>query len=302
MVRLLLLALLLLGEMRLALAQGPPPENGPTTAHLEDDIQATGFDTVEEHNRVKPGQAATKSSQVIKQGVIEETPKNPVVVGLLSFILGAIAATLIWKVRQPNSDNTENKVHHSFEADDSNPFYTRYQRYKKKFQDSEKYNARLLAKINELEKTSPGMEHPIRARGDRPVRKGVTKTPSSAPVYPPYSPEEAALVPLPTIFFRYAPAQEGGFIEERRVVADALPQLPIMLTVDMRIPDRATFILNPYVNQGKLIDEGLEQLRDYFDFTLPTGKITSIAAAGAGQLQRQDDGWEVTRPARLHVR
>ena len=86
------------------------------------------------------------------------------------------------------------------------------------------------------------------------------------------------------------------------MVADALPQLPIMLTVDMRIPDRATFILNPYVNQGKLIDEGLEQLRDYFDFTLPTGKITSIAAAGAGQLQRQDDGWEVTRPAQLHVR
>lgn len=302
MKHLLLFALLVVGAGPFALAQGPPPENGPTTTRFQDNIQATGIDTAEKHNRVKPGRAATSSSRVVEREATKETPKNPVVVGLLSFILGAIAATLLWKLRQPTVEPVENKTYASFEADDSNPFYRRYQRYKTKFQESEKHNARLLSRINELESTSPDEERPTRTRDNRPPKRGANRAPVNAPFDPPYHPNDAAMAPLPTLFFRYAPAQEGGFIEERKVVTDALPQLPIMLTVDLRIPDRATFILNPYVNQAKLIGDGLEQLRDYFDFTLPAGKIASVTAAEAGQLRRQYDGWEVIRPAQLLVR
>jgi hypothetical protein len=125
--------------------------------------------------------------------------------------------------------------------------------------------------------------------------------PSPPPAAP--TPEAVASVPAPPLppANWYAPAQEGGHIEERKLVAEALPQLPIMLTLDARHPDRATFTLNPHVNQGKLIGDGLEQLRDYFEYELP-GRISSVTAAAPGQLVRQGEGWQVAALARLEVR
>ena len=124
--------------------------------------------------------------------------------------------------------------------------------------------------------------------------------PAPPPVAIPAVEVSAPVAPAPPTNW-YAPAQEGGHIEVRKLVAEALPQLPIMLIIDARNPDRATFTLNPQANQGKLIGDGLEQLRDYFDYELP-GRISSVTAAAPGQLVRQGDGWQVSTLARLEVR
>lgn len=156
-----------------------------------------------------------------------------------------------------------------------------------------------------------GVKAPVKQREDSSAQKAHIQADPAAepPIVEPsltsaqeVEPPVAAAVPPAVPAVCYAPAQEGGYIEERKVVADALPQLPIMLRPDAKNPDRATFTLNPHVNQGKLIGDGLEQLRDYFDFTLPAGKIVAVTAAGSGQLQRAGDGWQVATLAKLSVR
>ena len=126
--------------------------------------------------------------------------------------------------------------------------------------------------------------------------------PDPLPLPAPIAADPIPAPPEPAGYCCYAPAQQGGFIEERKTVAEALPQLPIKLMMSTKTPDRATFTLNPQVNQDKLIGDGLEQLTDYFEFALPAGRIVSVTAAGAGQLRRQGEGWLVHKPARLNVR
>ncbi|MBO0358287.1 hypothetical protein J0X19_10060 [Hymenobacter sp. BT186] len=101
---------------------------------------------------------------------------------------------------------------------------------------------------------------------------------------------------------RYGPVQETPFVEERKIVDNPLPQLALMLTINPRNPDQASFTLNPHVNQSMLIGDGLNRLQKFFEYDPPVGRINSVAAAAAGTLQRQADGWQVVERARLIIR
>ena len=101
---------------------------------------------------------------------------------------------------------------------------------------------------------------------------------------------------------RYGPVQETPFVEERKIVDHPLPQLALMLTVHPHTPDRASFTLNPHVNQSMLIGDGLNRLQTFFDYDPPVGRISAVTAAAAGQLQRQAGGWQVVERARLTIR
>jgi hypothetical protein len=110
----------------------------------------------------------------------------------------------------------------------------------------------------------------------------------------PASPQPAAT--------RYGPVQESAFLEERKIVDSPLPQLALMLTVNPRNPDQASFTLNPNVDQARLIGDGLTRLQKFFDYDPPLGgRITLVMAAAPGQLQRQADGWQVVQRARLNI-
>lgn len=100
----------------------------------------------------------------------------------------------------------------------------------------------------------------------------------------------------------YAPAQETGFLRDNKLASEPLPQLPLLLTLSTDDPATASFTLNPHVNQAKLIGDGLHQLSEFFDFELPTGRLTAVSADTPGQLARQGDGWQVVSRARLLVR
>lgn len=115
-----------------------------------------------------------------------------------------------------------------------------------------------------------------------------------APVEMPPAPAPAAT--------RYGPVQETPFVEERKIVDSPLPQLALMLTVDPRNPDQATFTLNPQVDQARLIGDGLTRLQKFFDYDPPLGgRITAVAAVRPGRLQRQASGWQVVERAKLTI-
>jgi hypothetical protein len=127
------------------------------------------------------------------------------------------------------------------------------------------------------------------------VPKGISKPATPAPTATqPATPQPAAT--------RYGPVQESAFLEERKIVDAPLPQLALMLTVNPRNPDQASFTLNPNVDQARLIGDGLTRLQKFFDYDPPLGgRITLVTAAAAGQLQRQADGWQVVQRARLNI-
>ncbi|MDO7877601.1 hypothetical protein Q5H93_22875 [Hymenobacter sp. ASUV-10] len=213
----------------------------------------------------------------------------------LAFVLGAVLGALLMALRQSQQRNAE-----LLNAEESRTRLTKltsshdaFNEMKKQADDMKEVSAEKARNlVNQPPKKRPTV-NPIPQKNNPPPAVPIaTAAAASAPA--------VAAAPAPPVA-RYAPAQEGGYIEERKLVAEALPQLPIMLTVDARNPDRATFTLNPYANQGKLIGDGLEQLRDYFDYELP-GRISSVAAAAPGQLVRQGDGWQVSTLARLEVR
>lgn len=106
----------------------------------------------------------------------------------------------------------------------------------------------------------------------------------------------------PTALTLYGPVQETPFLEERKIVDSPLPQLALMLTIDPRRPEQASFTLNPQVNQVMLIGDGLNRLQKFFDYDMPMGRISSVTAAAPGKLQRQADGWQVVERARLTIR
>ncbi|WP_126691573.1 hypothetical protein [Hymenobacter gummosus] len=117
----------------------------------------------------------------------------------------------------------------------------------------------------------------------------------------PPEPVPAPAAPQPTTTL-YGPVQEMPFVEERKFVETPLPQLALMMTVNPRTPDQASFTLNPQVDQSMLIGDGLSRLQQFFDYDMPAGRINAVAAAAPGQLRRQAGGWQVLTRARLHVR
>ncbi len=114
-------------------------------------------------------------------------------------------------------------------------------------------------------------------------------------------PESVPAPPMPPAT-RYGPVQETPFVEERKIVDSPLPQLALMLTVNPKNPEQATFTLNPNVDQARLIGDGLTRLQKFFEYDPPLGgRITLVTASAHGQLQRHADGWQVVQRARLNI-
>lgn len=110
------------------------------------------------------------------------------------------------------------------------------------------------------------------------------------------------IITISAVQSRYAPAERGAFIEDRKVVDRAMDKLPIILNINSNSPDTATFSLYSGVNQAWLIKVGLEKLNEYFDFKMPLSQPVAVAAAEPGRLTRQGEGWLVTNRAKLNVR
>ncbi|MBU6120726.1 hypothetical protein [Hymenobacter siberiensis] len=113
--------------------------------------------------------------------------------------------------------------------------------------------------------------------------------------------DPTSAAPVPAAARYYAPAPETGYIEQRKLTSEALPQLPVQLTVRPDNPDRASFKLSPHANQARLIGDGLSQLREFFDFDLPAGRYSALRATGNGELRREPDGWRVVTKAKLNI-
>lgn len=227
--------------------------------------------------------------------------------GLLGVILGAIIM-IVFRGKSSRSGRS----HHS----DAEKGSTNYAGQTAYLSEQELHwrnqNAELRKKIVELERkitafetaAAPDTAPPSPAQVDPPLLvlpspeeiAGLTPEAPEVPLEPVPDPVPAAPAP------RYGPVQETAFIEERKIVDAPLPQLALMLTPDPHNPDRASFTLNPQVNQTMLIGDGLTRLQKFFDYDPPVGRITTVTAAEAGQLQRQADGWQVVERARLLVR
>lgn len=217
--------------------------------------------------------------------------QNPAISLGLTFLLGMMAGALLTMVYRRSQQAL---------ASDYQPVVENPKAHKSKSLGQHEAHNQAKKEADEMKQAparqaAPPTNQPEK-RSNEPKLASVQKPPTATV---PAAEIATPAPPAPTTW--YAPAQEGGYIEERKLLAEALPQLPIMLTIDARNADRATFTLNPNVNQSKLIGDGLEQLRDYFEFALP-GRISGVTAAAVGHLQRQGDGWQVTALAGLEVR
>jgi hypothetical protein len=98
--------------------------------------------------------------------------------------------------------------------------------------------------------------------------------------------------PSPVLqFTHYAPTPDTGVIENRKVVANPMDALNVGIAADGR------FGVNPLVNQGRLIGDGMKSLEKFFDYEMPTGglKIAKVGLAEPGQMKQTADGWEVVK-------
>ena len=75
----------------------------------------------------------------------------------------------------------------------------------------------------------------------------------------------------------------------------------LLIEPDPTNPDRASFGLNPDVDQVWMTGIGFPAFRDYFEDASFVG-AKSLSAARPGQLKRQGNGWQVDTKARLNVR
>lgn len=108
-------------------------------------------------------------------------------------------------------------------------------------------------------------------------------------------PAQAPAAALP--FTQYAPTPDTGIIESRKVVASPLDALNVGITADGK------FGVNPLVNQGRLIGDGMKSLEKFFDYEMPTGglKIAKVGLAELGQMKQTAEGWEVVKKGQLEL-
>ncbi|MEJ7662276.1 MAG: hypothetical protein WKG07_23280 [Hymenobacter sp.] len=92
-------------------------------------------------------------------------------------------------------------------------------------------------------------------------------------------------------------------MEHDKLTTQPMSRMALLIELNNASSIKATFTLNPNVDQNWLIEADLEKLREYFGFTLPTDRWPSaVAATGApGTLKRQGHGWQVGEKAKLIV-
>jgi len=242
-----------------------------------------------------------------------------VLAGIIGFALGA------GLVRRWASKHYHRIIHHTRQKAREEAEHTASLKTAKTVQPPTDYEFKLrkeneelkhkLQQLNTQLATQQPAEQVLPPKASLPVTTEPAKAPATEPIAaPPGSGEELlggaeAVLEEEATFSatnnpstaRYAPAQETGFLRDNKLAAEPLPQLPICLTVSEEDSEKATFTLNPLVNQAKLIGDGLHHLREFFEFDLPTGRIAAVSADAPGQLARQGDGWQVVSRARLLV-
>lgn len=178
------------------------------------------------------------------------------------------------------------------------------QNWKQRCEELQRSNAELSQRNEELAAQlakQQGLSEPAATKSAEAIAPTLAEPVATAELAPvePTPPEPAPPLPAAT---RYGPVQETPFVEERKIVEVPLPQLALMLTINPQQPDQASFTLNPQVNQTMLIGDGLNRLQKFFDYDPPLGgRISAVAAATPGTLQRHADGWQVVARARLLI-
>ena len=229
---------------------------------------------------------------------------SPYVAATVFGVLGMILGAGLYALTRPKRRRRSHSPSSSSPEPDSNSVM-----YSKEYQALRLENDKLKTRIFHLEQKLAALEAQSAPMAPPPAEFGAEPetddlfqvTPAAAPeVAPPeVAPAPAAASSVLTL---YGPVQETPFLEERKIVDSPLPQLALMLTIDPRRPEQASFTLNPQVNQIMLIGDGLNRLQKFFDYDMPMGRISSVTAAAPGKLQRQADGWQVVERARLTIR
>ena len=96
----------------------------------------------------------------------------------------------------------------------------------------------------------------------------------------------------------YAPAPDVPSIEHRKLSPNALPQMPLLITLTHAEATTAQFSFSPQADQSRIIGNGVRELKEFFAFELPpTEQFTTIKNLAAGKLERRDDAWHVVQKA-----
>jgi len=233
--------------------------------------------------------------------------------GTIGFALGA------WLVRRWASKHYHRAIHHARTKAREEADHPASLKTARTVQPPTDYEFKLRKENEELKQqlqqmnAQPAMQQPTgqvpSPKDSLPATTGPAKASAAEPSTAPLGSGEEILSvaeavpeePTTRSTARYAPAQETGFLRDNKLATEPLPQLPIALTINQEDSEKATFTLNPLVNQAKLIGDGLHHLCEFFEFDLPTGRIAAVSADAPGQLARQGDGWQVVSRARLLV-
>ncbi|WP_151086317.1 hypothetical protein [Hymenobacter baengnokdamensis] len=233
----------------------------------------------------------------------------PTLAGLAMLLLGALAGVGLARSLRRSSRHHSHSHTTQKAVEPDTSLIMNSQEYRK----LQKQNQNLSTQLKRLGQELDELKKQLSGTAASPPKKA-SPSKSAPPVVPPPAPpteisiEELVGAPVETptasapSATRYGPVQETPFVEERKIVDMPLPQLALMLTVNPRNPDQATFTLNPQVDQVRLIGDGLTRLQKFFDYDPPLGgRITSVAAMKAGRLERHDNGWQVVERARLLI-
>ncbi|QKG53885.1 hypothetical protein [Hymenobacter sp. BRD67] len=291
-----------------ALATNPQPADSTALAAP---VPAAAPPTVAEdqHPRPEPAAAPPARDYTVTEGEPRYFGLPPTLAGLLLLVIGGTAGIGLARALRSSSRNRRRHHDHPTSAELDATAIMNSQEYRKLHKQNENLSTqlkRLRQELDELKKQLSGV--PAAPTKKAPSLK--LPPPIAAAPLPPQelsieelvgAPAEAPTASAPAAT-RYGPVQETPFVEERKIVDMPLPQLALMLTVNPRNPDQATFTLNPQVDQARLIGDGLTRLQKFFDYDPPIGgRITSVAAVKAGKLERHDNGWQVVERARLLI-
>ncbi|MGI4740563.1 MAG: hypothetical protein ACRYG7_35785 [Janthinobacterium lividum] len=223
---------------------------------------------------------------------------SPTLAGLALLLLGGLAGAGLARVLRPSSRH-RHRHHTAAPAELDSSAIMNSPEYRKLQKQNQTLNTqlhRIQQQLADLQARLPG------ASASAPTPPPAVEVPLVAEEAPVEELVGAAPAPALPSATRYGPVQEAPFVEERKIVDSPLPQLALMLTVNPRNPDQATFTLNPQVDQARLIGDGLTRLQKFFDYDPPIGgRISSVTAIKPGRLQRHDSGWQVVERARLAI-
>ena len=98
----------------------------------------------------------------------------------------------------------------------------------------------------------------------------------------------------------YAPAPDVPSIEHRKLSPNPLPQMPLLIMLPHSEATTAQFSFSPQADQSRIIGNGVQELKEFFQFEVPlTEQFTTIKNLAAGKLEKRDDAWHVVQKAEI---